>query len=149
MLTFIQAAVFILYILFLRVKFGYSLDSISSSWYMLEGRSRFIFTFFCWVIGTLMLFQGGVLFILSGAGLCFVGTAVDYAGHGVDLIHYTGAVIGITFAFLGLAFEYNLIWPSVAFLIASAIHLKAGWQAPIWWIEIYAFLLIVAGFIVR
>lgn len=153
-LTFIQISIFAAYIIFIQLKFDGPLSSISDSWYKLTGNKKWLFTAFCWGIGIPMLFQGGALFILSGTGLCFVGTAVDY-NHAVPYIHYVGALVGILFAFAGLYFEYGNIGSFIAFITLSLLYIALCYfkpnlfNNPVWWIEIIAFWAISVALLAR
>ncbi len=148
MITTVQAVIFLAYIFFIAKKYGEIPHSISDSWYFLSKKERWLFTAFCWSIGLLMPFQGETdWFIISGAGLCFVGAAVEYKTV-VPYIHYIGATVCIVFAFLGLLFEFGMVYPLAIFALISAIHGLFG-NKPIWWIEIYAFVIIIASFLLR
>lgn len=150
--TLVQTLVFTTYITFLYLYCKKTLSSISQSYYELPNSISYLFTFFCWGIGVPMIFQGGPLFFISGAGLCFVGASTNFLSKGAhtNIVHYVGAFLGIVGALLGLWIEYDIIFPSIIFsggtitlLVLKQIKNK------IWWIEILAFVNIITGLLCR
>lgn len=149
-LTLIQATIFISYVTFLMIKFKGPLPSISESWYRLDGLYKSLFTWFCWGIGFLMLYQTNTttpFFFLSGMGLCFVGAATMFRSFNKNatIIHFTGAVFGILFSLAGLYFERHTILPFVIFLFISSLLYLFKIKNRTWWIEIAAFASIIYG----
>lgn len=150
-LTTIQALTFVIYVGFLLIRFGKPLPSISDSWYELPKGWNNLFTLFCWILGGCMLGQGSgdtPLFFLSGAGLFFVGTATAFkwSGAHTNYVHYGGAVVGILCALVGLGIEWGLWWPLLVWVLSVAGLKYLGIKNFTWWVEIAAFVSIVAGF---
>ena len=148
-ISIVQILIFVAYVMFIITKFGV-LDSISESWYKLRslgGVWYSLFTWFCWGLGFLMLFQTNgstPLFFLSGTGLMFVGAATMFKLKD-DLqpyIHFIGAAIGILGALVGLVIERGEWDPSLIFVIALTIFNFTIKVHRTWWIEIVAFLCI-------
>ena len=100
-----------------------------------------------------MIFQGGnAWFFMSGAGLCFVGTATAFLSKGAstNIVHYLGAAVGIGCALLGLVFQYGIYLPLLVFTLGTAlIMLIPKVNNKIWWVEILAFVVIVIGLFLR
>jgi len=145
MITILQGLTFILYITFIVYKFGI-LPSISESWYRLTGLYKSLFTWFCWVIGGLMLFQTNGetgMFFLSGSGLMFVGAATMFKTDEAksNIIHPIGAFLCVIGAHLGIIFERNTYYPSIIFVVIFVKRNKT------WWVEISSFITILMGLI--
>lgn len=154
-LTIIQAGVFVSYVLFLVIKFGV-LSSISESWYRLKdlgGVWYSLFTWFCFGIGFLMLFQTNgtypSLFFISGTGLSAVGVATMFKlEKSIEpKIHIAGAAVCIVAALFGIGLEKNIWFPLICFTIVSLASSVLDIKNKMWWIEIIAFGFIVAGLI--
>jgi len=149
-LTIIQAIIFISYVTFLMIKFKGPLPSISDSWYELDGLYKSLFTWFCWGLGFLMLFQTdgtSAMFFLSGAGLCFVGAATMFKESMTKTVHFTGAAIGIISALIGIWIERGSNIPLIIWLIFCVLFEISKVPNKTWWIEIIAFFAIIFGLI--
>lgn len=133
----ISSVVFLSYLTYVVVKVGV-LPSISDSWYSLN--KTFLFTLFIW--GTafpLMLATDKSLLILSGASLCFVGTAAAFKESLTKIVHTIGAILSGTLALTSSLFEFHsIIMCSIVFswfLLLAAIRVKNR----LWWTEIICF----------
>jgi len=153
-ITIVQGLIFITYIIFLLIKFGKPLPSISDSWYQLKGLEKSLFTWFCWSLGFLMFFQtngNSPLFFISGAGICFVGVATMFKSDDkiTRIIHSVGAIVCIVAAFIGLWVERDMFLPFFLFLsTASILSLKnVILNNKIWWLEITAFIYIIISLV--
>ena len=151
-ITILQGITFILYVTFIVLKFGV-LPSISESWYRLDGLEKSLFTWFCWVLGGLMLFQTNgntPFFFLSGGGLMFVGAATMFKTDEAksNIVHPLGAFFGIMGGLFGLAFERNTIIPLILFLMSTIVIYLTVKINKTWWIEIAAFITILLGLLV-
>lgn len=149
MITILQGLTFILYITFIVRKFGI-LPSISESWYRLEGLQKSLFTWFCWALGGLMLFQTNGdtgLFFLSGGGLMFVGAATMFKTDEAksNIIHPLGAAAGIAGSLAGIISERHSFIPLILFVILSGTIALLVKSNRTWWIEISAFVSILLG----
>lgn len=145
-LTLIQLITFILYVGYIYVKYG-ELHSISQSWYELPQNRKWMFTLFTWTLGVTLCFLQTNLFFISGIGFCFVGAAAMFDDNDITkYTHYTGAGIGILFAFLGMTFDLKFILPIIIYAITIPIELFIIRKNVIWWIEIWAFVLLMFGF---
>lgn len=151
-LTIIQATVFIAYILFILYRFGI-LPSISHSWYKLKPLNRgYLFTFFCWSIGFIMLFYNtgkSPFFFLSGAGLIFTGAATAFKTHHSTerIVHFVGATTCVAAALMALWIDYGM-WYYITFYAPIYIIFKLiKFKNYIWWVEIIAFITILIGVI--
>lgn len=136
------------YVLYIVSNFGV-LESISDSWYVLPKNRKPLFWLFTVCIGIPLLFFAGSTapwFFLAGAGFVFVGTASAFNDDTVtNRVHYAGATIGIVFSFVGLYFDYGLFYPLFAFLISLPIIYYYDKKNLIWWLEISAFITVIAG----
>jgi len=147
-LTLVQAAIFISYVLFLLIKFKGPLPSISESWYELGHPLRILFSVFCLSLGfTMTLHPESVFFFLSGVGLSFVGVATWFKSSEriTEYIHFGGAMSGIVFGLLGIAFGLGNIIPLIVWITVTLLILLFKIKNHMWWIEIVAFLAIIYG----
>ena len=149
LITIIQAVVFLSYVNFLLLYFGKPLSSISESWYQLPEKLKILFTFFCWIIGFLMLFQtngNSALFFISGSGLCFVGVATMFKSNDITpIIHFTGAAVCILGALAGIGLERGSFLPLTIWIVVSALLALLKVKNSVWWIEMAAFAAIISG----
>jgi hypothetical protein len=146
--TLVSLVVFLTFTLYIYFKYGV-LTSISMAWYVLPKKEKLLFTLFCFVLGTSLLFQGGLFFFLSGAGLFFVGAATDYESKTTNIVHFTGALVGILSALIGLWVEYGLFYPLIIAIALSLIIYLIKMKNYLWWIEIVAFLSIIIGLFLK
>lgn len=147
LLTLLQTIVFTGYITFLLYKFKQPLPSISQSWYELKPtKQQYLFNWFTGLLGLFTLMQGGLLFLLSGVSLMYVGIASEFKRTYTleDEIHYGGAVMGILFSLLGL-WHWGLIWPSLIMVLWLGGCVVWGVRNFTWWVEIGAFISIISG----
>lgn len=147
----IQAITFVSFVSYIIYRYGIP-ESISDSYYLLERRGT-LFTIFCWILSVTMIYHGDeptYPFLLSGVGLAFVGAATmfKWKGSGTDVVHYIGAVIGIVGAFIGIGYELSAI-PGLVFLSIQCVIMISGMNNKIFWIEIVAFVLILASFVYK
>lgn len=148
MITLIQIAIFVSYVVFLLVRFKKPLPSISESWYELVGIEKNLFTLFCFSIGFLMLFQmDGTtpLFFFSGAGIIFTGAAAAFKESMTRTVHTTGAIACIAFGLAALYFERGVIYPASVFCVVAFLINILPIKNRVWWIEILAFACIAGG----
>jgi hypothetical protein len=152
-ITIIQLIVFITYIGYLVSKFGI-LPSISESYYaLMDLKKSYLFFLFTSALGVTMILQAQdqhAWYLISGIGLMFVGAASLFkvTEDGTAAIHYIGAVVGIVGALIGHIEVYNLLWPVGIYLGGTLIILAVFRNNNyIWWMEILAFITIIAGFI--
>lgn len=151
-LTIIQSIVFITYVLFIVYRFGI-LPSISESWYKLKPLNLgILFTLFCWGIGLPMVFRNtGIspFFFISGAAICFTGVATAFKlQYGIErIVHAAGAIICVIAGLIALWVDFGMWCPSAVFFIGALIIKAAKIKNEIWWIEIYSFIVILAGLI--
>ena len=148
-ITILQGLTLGLYIALIVHKFGV-LPSISESWYRLKGLEKSIFTWVCWAVGGLMLYQTNGetgLFFLSGAGLMFVGAVTMFKTDEAksNIIHPAGAILAILGAFAGIYVERHSYIPFGVFVLISTIILLTVKKNRTWWIEITAFTTILLG----
>ena len=143
MITLTQAIIYISYNIFIWKLFGFTLNSISESWYKLEGWKKILFTLFCFSLGGLMVFQENGIsqipwFFISGSGLCFTGAAMAFKDKPDSIIHSIGAYTCIFSGFAGLYFEYHLLYPFIIFLPLAL--LASRMKNKTYWIEQAAFI---------
>lgn len=138
-LYIILLSVFVLYVSFVWIKYGVQ-ESISASYYKLEGIEKMYFTFFCWgfAVPAIILTQSGIMF-LAGVGICFVGAAPEFKAPLSGKVHFTAAVIGILFSQLAILLNFGLWEINIAFGIFLAISVISKIKNSVWWIEIAAF----------
>lgn len=151
-ITAIQLLVFISYVGYLIYKFKKPLPSISDSFYQLNGYKSNLFVAFTFILGGLMTQQSESLwFFFSGVGLAFVGAACmfKWTSAGVDKVHYAGAASGIILALLGLGFVNGLWLPLIIWLVSTIAMKLLKINNFTWWVEISAFVTIMAGLLYR
>ena len=142
--------------LIMIVRKGGILPSISESWYEVDTR---IFTWFTFGVGLPMLLYGMVdglneyvelLLVLSGASLIGVGCCPTFKNGGIfNVIHYVCALMAIIFGFTAgmfQAFQWGL-WSFIVFAIAAIILKLFKIKNYTWWVEVFAFALIIQQFI--
>ena len=152
-ITLLQGIIFLTYISFLLITFGKPLPSISDSWYQLPNNRNYLFNYFCISLGILMIFQTNGhsgYFFASGAGLCFVGSAVMFetTENFISTIHFTGAFVGIACALVGIVIERNSFIPLTLFIATTIGILITKPNNSTWWIEISAFICIILGLLI-
>jgi hypothetical protein len=152
-ITLVQGLTFILYVTFITIRLGV-IPSISDSWYLLPGLEKSLFTWFCWVIGGLMLFQTNgttPFFFLSGGGLMFVGAATMFKTDEAksNIIHPLGAFLAIMGGLIGLAVERHTLIPLILFIISLVVIYLIVKVNKTWWIEILAFITILLGLLIK
>jgi len=149
MIILIQFLIFLSYVTFIYLRYGI-LTSISTSWYLLPKKQKILFVLFCFSIGMLMIFHGGIFFFLSGTGLLFTGAAAEYESKGAytNIVHFVGAVISVIFAILGLWLDYNIYFPLLVIPISLFIYLMKI-KNYLWWMEIISFLFIMMGLFLK
>lgn len=152
LLTLIQGLIFVIYVTFLLIYFKGPLESISDSWYKLPFPLKYLFTLFTSSLGVLMFYQGvgDIWFVISGAGLCFVGFSTAFKDYETitPIVHTLGAAVGIVFALLGIGFQSTWV-PLIVFSIGAVLLVLASlifkMKNRTWWIEILAFLCVIVG----
>lgn len=147
LLTLLQTLIFVGYIIFLKKKFNYTLPSISESWYQLRPHNQHhLFSWFTGFLGLFTLMQGGILFLVSGVSLMYVGIMTEFKNtHTVeDQIHFLGAGLGILFSLLGL-WAFGLVWPTLLMVMVLCGVYIGDIDNKIWWLEIGAFISIISG----
>lgn len=139
----IQLVLFTFYTAFIWRVYGVQ-KSLSETWYVIKHKWLFS-VILCFSIGVLQLTHGTVMFFLSGALLCFVGSASNFRKEKMTkIVHYVGAVgaISISLAQLGLL---GIWWPlELCIVLGFPILLL---ENRMWWMEIVAFYAILGGII--
>src|SRR5688572_13256361 len=131
----IQLLLFTLYIGHVIRKYGIQ-GSLSDTYYVLEQKWAFS-VILCFSIGLLHLTHGTILFFLSGALLCFVGTASDYRrARTTRAVHYIGALGAISLSLIELC-RHGIWWPVEACIVL--IMPISFLENRYWWLEITAF----------
>ena len=152
-ISILQITTFIVYVVFIMIMFKGSLPSISDSWYKLKdmgGVWYSLFTWFCFIIGTLMFFQTDgttPIFFISGAGFTIVGAASMYksSDYWTNRIHFIGAIFGILGGFMGLGIERSMWIPIIICSTGYLIMIPLKMKNLTWWIEILSFICIAVG----
>ena len=127
------------------------LHSISDSYYILkrkEQHEEILFTLFTFILGisTILQYIHSPLFFFSGMGLFWVGTQTQFRDE-ISIkgkIHYVGAVLAILLSLIGLLTQgvwIPLLICGIGTIIMDYLKIKNF----IWWVEILAFLTIIAG----
>lgn len=144
----IQVYVFITYLAYIIGRFGV-LDSISASYYHLPKNQKPLFTLFIWALAAPTFSYSTGWYFGSGAFLCFVGAAAAYKESMTNTVHYVGAVFGIGLALIGLWRE-GIWFPAAITAVAFCIiRFVDAIKNKTWWVEVAAFLSIMAGLIAR
>jgi len=147
LITFLQLTIFTAYVLFIYNRYGV-LTSISTSTYRLEGNERWYFMLFLWSIGLLNLFQGmGGYGVFASASFIFTGMTIDFREKLTKEVHNIATAGTIIFTYIGLWVLYGIWFPSVLLPIAMLFIYKR--KDFIWWLEIIAMILGIAGYIAR
>lgn len=144
----VQVSLFLSFIVGIWAVYGVQ-QSISDSWYALGRRSP-LFTLWMIAVGIsvicMVAYFDNVLYFLSGACLCFVGVAAEFKQRMTGVVHSVGAIGGIFLALAGIA--YDGVWESSAIFIGGAALLRyLNISNKTWWIETWAFICIIGGFI--
>jgi len=137
-----QFTIFSLYIYYLIKNYGV-LSSISESYYV-SGEKR-TFQFFCFLLGLPLVFYPDPYFILAAFALVVVGISDDYTKEASRLInkaHFIGAGVAIGASLIALGLEYIIVfsWGLLPLLFV---------RNRVWWIEIWAFLVIIIGLFIK
>jgi hypothetical protein len=143
-----QLLIFLAFTCGIAWKFGVQ-ESISDSWYCLSQKWNWLFTVvFCFGIGVTNAFHGNLLYLISGAFLCFVGVATEFKSEWLltGTIHVIGAVGSIAFSVVALIID-GVYWPIIPIFL-TWITLK-NIRNSTWWSECIAFLVIQIGLIQR
>lgn len=152
-ISLLQITTFIVYVVFIMIMFKGPLPSISDSWYNLKdmgGVWYSLFTWFCFIIGGLMLFQTDgttPIFLISGAGFTIVGAASMFksSDYWTNRIHFIGAIVGILGGFMGLGIERSMWIPMIICSTGCLIMIPLKIKNLTWWIEILSFICIGVG----
>jgi hypothetical protein len=142
MKIYIELFIFLYYVIYVAAEYDV-LPSISESWYQM-GREKFLFTLFCFSLGTIHATHGGVLFFLSGSSLIFAGAATTFKPKRTTAyyVHMAGAIMAIVLSVAALA-THGIWWPIPAIIII-ALAIRRDDNAT-WWVEIFSFLFIMMG----
>lgn len=148
MITTLQLLIFVAYVTFLLVKFKGPLPSISDSWYELPRKQKNLFTFFCWSLGLLMVFQGKeqlITFFFAGVGFFWVGAATMFKRKITGRLHYLGASMAIILSLISIGIEGGVWYPLILWVVSSGLIKGLKINNDVWWIEIAAFVTIILG----
>ena len=149
LITFLQLTIFTVYVLFIYDRYGV-LPSISTSTYRLEGQQRWYFLVFLWSIGLLNLGQGMEIYgFLATISFIFTGITIDFRRRMAKQIHGIGAAGTIIFTYVGLWVLHGIWFPSVLLPIAMLILYIYRRKDFVWWLEIVAMILGIAGYVAR
>lgn len=149
------AVTFTVYLVFIELRFGNKLDSISKSFYLLQKtKEGGYFRVFCLMLTASLIVIGGETdlgwFFGSAFGAAFVGTATTYYDRVTKPVHFGGAVMLILFAGIGLAF-LGAWWVLVALAGGLAITIllviAKKLERPVYFYELYAFIILMIGFL--
>ena len=144
----ILLVLFVIYIVAMSVKFRQTPPrSISETYYLLGGQDRngWIFTIWLMAIGIMCCLLPSEWMFVSGSSFVFAAVAAQYKDRITNRVHFIGAGLGYVLAL-------SIINP---FLIAGtvvgcvAISSKKGLETKIWWIEIYAFIVVWIGLLIK
>lgn len=149
-LTMIMATIFILYVVFIVLKFGV-LSSISASSYKLEGNWRFLFFLWLAILAIMNLWQGlGVWGGLTSIGFTWAGLTLNHKKSDklYDEIHTAGTIGAILSALGGLAFLHGIYLPIALSAVGAYLIYKFifNW---IFWTECWLMTTIVMGYLMR
>ena len=138
----IQIVTFIIYLIFIELKFG-PLPSISESAYKYSTSSgRLWFSLFCAILGVTQMAEFSSLYFLSGAGFIFTGATIDFKEDLPKKVHYSGAASGIIFAFIQLFID-GLWFTAIPIVICIiACYRKSR---MIYWVEVVSAIMIIVG----
>lgn len=137
------------------IAFRYGIQpSVSESYYRLPRNLQWLFTLATWAYAIMAMMiglelTGNGLVFLAGAGICFVGAAPAFHKLGMErTVHTVGALVGVAAMHLFIIIEgYWYITLSFAVLSGLAFMVKWFYGKFIWWVEVFAFLSIVATYI--
>lgn len=170
-LILIPIIAFIVYVACIYKLYGV-LPSLSESCNRLGEKHDYLFMIFIWCIGIPPAFlEPNILFIMSAICMAFVSIASDF-----HKFRITGSTAAIILAFLGLWCAYDA-WHWLPIFVTICVLLKWAWPnveiyynygpgghsmgydqikwnfGPVpnyyWWIQIIAFVMIMAGLIIQ
>lgn len=143
--TILFIVVFVGYLIYITIREGKILPSISDSYYDAGPKAEIIFTLWCFVLGfIIMSFEATTpFFALGGSGLLFVGAAAMFRDLGLTkAVHFGGALLCIISAFFGLFYEYGTYLGGAIWVSFTAYAYLFNIKNIVWWVEVVAFLLV-------
>lgn len=154
----ILGVVFVLYVLWIALRFGIR-KSISDSYYVLaEIRQGYIFTLFMLFLFSCLIYitaltnhQYSWSFFLAGAGAAFVGMATTFYESATRIAHFFGASLLIIFSLLGIGLVYSNWIPSYFTILTILVFylLRHKQFKVIYWFEILVFVFIILGLYIQ
>jgi len=142
------------YLVLIRIKFG-KLPAISASqreWVKLRRLYGIFFLLFCVGLSVPLIMIADKTdsgwFVFAGAGFIFAGTA--FASKNKSLtrtVHNVGAVVGIGFSLIAEWVVLGYWLPAIATIVGGLVVLLAEVKNPVYWIQIWAFVMFIAGLI--
>lgn len=152
LLVIIQILLFVWFPVFMWIREGHILSSISASTYRLRGNEKGLFTF--WLVGMALSMLGLIALDVMPiwAGLMAIGFAVtgmspDHRTNPNSLedgFHTAGTILAIVAGFGGLWFVYGM-WIHFAIFVAGSAAFFLVRKNWIWWVECWAMATIAMG----
>lgn len=152
MTTAILILLFLWFPVFMWIREGEVLSSISASTYRLKGNTKGYFT--AWLV---MMALGMVVYVYQGVmpvwtclmaiGFTLTGMSPDHRSNPnslEDAFHTAGTILTIAAGFIGLYLVYS-IWIPMAVFIAFSVPMFFYMNNAIWWIECLAMAAIAAS----
>ena len=127
--------------------------SISDSFYI--DRVGHWFTLYCWSFPLLTLvavIEDAPLMFPACVGIMLVGAAAEFRVKHIGVVHYVAAVLGVTLAFVALMVHYELVVGlglTAIMVIVTLYYALLRIPKRVWWIEVWAILLIYIGLILN
>ena len=147
-ILFLLLILFTSFIIYIIKKVGI-LESISDSFYELKEQGGLFWFVLCGMAALMTLLDPHNPYLLvSAAGLIFTCGSPYFKEQFPDkYVHFAGAVVAILSAFVNLYVTYELWQPFALFVVGVGLIALFKIRNHTWWVEIWAFYLIIGGMI--
>ena len=148
-LLIITSIIFIGYLVGIRLLYGW-LPSISDSFYHLPKRWNWIFTVFLFTISMLIIFAyPKPLMLGAGLSIILVGAFPLFMDRKYKFFHFLFAALGIVLGMISLWVDLHLWYMVIAFVLACICVKIYKWNNETFWIEVFAFMSIIIGLMLK
>lgn len=149
MIPLITLVIFITYLGVITYLYGW-LPSISDSFYKLPKWANWIFTVFLFTISMLVIFANPTPLMLgAGLSIILVGAFPLFMDRKYKVFHFLFAIIGIVLGMISLWVDLHLWYMVIAFVLACFAIKIYKWNNETFWIEVFAFITIIVGLMLK